>query len=149
MSRMGVGFATAERRYAPAMTMADTTICGQFINPCMKAMYVVDSLPETGVDVAEFFFFSSRRRHTRCSRDWSSDVYSSDLSRIFLVFGHAKTELRGEVAVVPLLSSTETRRDRSATQFDALYTNRRWKTRARSEERRVGKECRSRWSPYH
>src|SRR6266702_648966 len=52
-------------------------------------------------------------------------------SRIFWVFGHAKTELRGEVAVVPLLSSTETRRDRSATQFDALYTNRRWKTRAK------------------
>src|SRR2546422_10468551 len=27
------------------------------------------------------FFFSSRRRHTRCSRDWSSDVCSSDLRR--------------------------------------------------------------------
>src|SRR2546429_6237806 len=27
------------------------------------------------------FFFSSRRRHTRCSRDWSSDVCSSDLVR--------------------------------------------------------------------
>ena len=27
-----------------------------------------------------FFFFSSRRRHTICSRDWSSDVCSSDLS---------------------------------------------------------------------
>src|SRR2546422_6742105 len=26
-----------------------------------------------------FSFFSSRRRHTRCSRDWSSDVCSSDL----------------------------------------------------------------------
>src|SRR3989449_1159902 len=29
-----------------------------------------------------FFFFSSRRRHTRCSRDWSSDVCSSDLERV-------------------------------------------------------------------
>src|SRR5205809_1822171 len=27
------------------------------------------------------FFFSSRRRHTRCRRDWSSDVCSSDLGR--------------------------------------------------------------------
>src|SRR5690606_40258873 len=27
-----------------------------------------------------FFFFSSRRRHTRFSRDWSSDVCSSDLA---------------------------------------------------------------------
>src|SRR2546429_9224538 len=30
-----------------------------------------------------FFFFSSRRRHTRCSRDWSSDVCSSDLLLVF------------------------------------------------------------------
>src|SRR2546422_10445831 len=29
-----------------------------------------------------FFFFSSRRRHTRCSRDWSSDVCSSDLGMV-------------------------------------------------------------------
>src|SRR5205814_7353107 len=29
------------------------------------------------------FFFSSRRRHTRCLSDWSSDVCSSDLDRIF------------------------------------------------------------------
>src|SRR2546422_9885214 len=28
--------------------------------------------------VVLFFFFSSRRRHTRCSRDWSSDVCSSE-----------------------------------------------------------------------
>src|SRR5207245_6136096 len=28
-----------------------------------------------------FFFFSSRRRHTRCYRDWSSDVCSSDLGK--------------------------------------------------------------------
>src|SRR5579872_5919691 len=28
------------------------------------------------------FFFSSRRRHTRCGRDWSSDVCSSDLRRV-------------------------------------------------------------------
>src|SRR5437868_6730552 len=32
-----------------------------------------------------FFFFSSRRRHTRSKRDWSSDVCSSDLSRIAVV----------------------------------------------------------------
>src|SRR2546422_8425095 len=30
-------------------------------------------------DSSFVFFFSSRRRHTRCSRDWSSDVCSSDL----------------------------------------------------------------------
>src|SRR5256884_1907195 len=31
------------------------------------------------VQYISFFFFSSRRRHTRCSRDWSSDVCASDL----------------------------------------------------------------------
>src|SRR5207249_8047285 len=31
------------------------------------------------------FFFSSRRRHTRSKRDWSSDVCSSDLSAVALV----------------------------------------------------------------
>src|SRR2546422_1439954 len=40
-----------------------------------------------------FFFFSSRRRHTRCSRDWSSDVCSSDLQ----VLGR---ERRGHLEVV-------------------------------------------------
>src|SRR2546429_2804434 len=33
----------------------------------------------TLVTVLVLFFFSSKRRHTRCSRDWSSDVCSSDL----------------------------------------------------------------------
>src|SRR2546429_9614797 len=33
------------------------------------------------------FFFSSRRRHTRCSRDWSSDVCSSDLDGAIFGFG--------------------------------------------------------------
>src|SRR2546429_8332078 len=32
------------------------------------------------MNIVLFFFFSSRRRHTRCSRDWSSDVCSSDLT---------------------------------------------------------------------
>src|SRR5699024_11946173 len=31
----------------------------------------------------DVFFFSSRRRHTRCKRDWSSDVCSSDLGGIY------------------------------------------------------------------
>src|SRR6266513_3661181 len=39
-----------------------------------------------------FFFFSSRRRHTRSKRDWSSDVCSSDLSRLCLA--GAKWEAR-------------------------------------------------------
>src|SRR2546429_8528139 len=37
-------------------------------------------------------FFSSRRRHTRCSRDWSSDVCSSDLDYIDICLMHCLTE---------------------------------------------------------
>src|SRR6266542_6294919 len=43
-----------------------------------------------------FFFFSSRRRHTRCYRDWSSDVCSSDL--VEEVPGRTSGEYRGEVS---------------------------------------------------
>src|SRR3990172_2448924 len=43
-----------------------------------------------------FFFFSSRRRHTRCSRDWSSDVCSSDLRDLHLGWRGTATLLAGE-----------------------------------------------------
>src|SRR3989449_9831622 len=42
-------------------------------------MLLVHACRRVGHVVDFFFFFSSRRRHTRCSRDWSSDVCSSDL----------------------------------------------------------------------
>src|SRR5438067_4460656 len=35
--------------------------------------------PACAIEACDFFFFSSRRRHTRSKRDWSSDVCSSDL----------------------------------------------------------------------
>src|SRR2546429_4507473 len=41
-----------------------------------ESLYVRERAAQLRVAV---FFFSSRRRHTRCSRDWSSDVCSSDL----------------------------------------------------------------------
>src|SRR5690606_37939542 len=44
--------------------------------------------------VVGIFFFSSRRRHTRFSRDWSSDVCSSDL-----FWGHGNTCSEGRIAV--------------------------------------------------
>src|SRR5215204_6682136 len=70
------------------------------------------------------FFVSSRRRHTSSLCDWSSDVCSSDL-----------------LVMQVLLARGDTR---SMDEFGRLMSITR-----RSEERRVGKECRSRWSPYH
>src|SRR6266700_6115052 len=48
-----------------------------------------------------FFFFSSRRRHTRFSRDWSSDVCSSDLvpqSRLEMALELGQVEVRSAAA---------------------------------------------------
>src|SRR5215813_14483507 len=45
-----------------------------------------------------FFFFSSRRRHTRCGRDWSSDVCSSDLARERALKTDFVTDTRVEAA---------------------------------------------------
>src|SRR5262245_65187941 len=75
------------------------------------------------------FFFSSRRRHTRCLSDWSSDVCSSDLT---------PSSRRGCPAMA---GCSMTRVAARAGASTATPTK-------RSEERRVGKECRSRWATY-
>src|SRR5437868_14029474 len=84
-----------------------------------------------------FFFFSSRRRHTRSKRDWSSDVCSSDLYHGQLgqrQAWHRDSRQRqpgnGEPWGV------------EAADADAVQVE-------RSEERRVGKECRWRGGGEH
>src|SRR5690606_41206392 len=83
------------------------------------------------------FFFSSRRRHTRFSRDWSSDVCSSDLCPLDCQFcatglmGYKKNLSPGEIFDQYMLAAKDYGKEK------------------RSEERRVGKECRSRGAPYH
>src|SRR2546422_569612 len=51
-----------------------------FLFMCFLLLYGGRGFSFVSVSFSCFFFFSSRRRHTRCSRDWSSDVCSSDLS---------------------------------------------------------------------
>src|SRR5207253_4778985 len=97
--------------------------------------------------------FSSRRRHTRWPRDWSSDVCSSDLkSRIGTFYeSSAVTHIDVSQPYCPkireiLTSSTlATGRSRPKDVVMACTEGPRYETSAeRSEERRVGKECRSR-----
>src|SRR5690606_39739695 len=98
-----------------------------------------------------YFFFSSRRRHTRFSRDWSSDVCSSDLVAIK---GKALAA-RGFNHVPPLNNRELFRRDRHVCaycggEFSYFRLTRDHITplsRGRSEERRVGKEGGDRRSP--
>src|SRR5690606_39555562 len=100
------------------------------------------------------FFFSSRRRHTRFSRDWSSDVCSSDLEA-----GVAAVEEATGVRAIPggshpgrgtanfLLGLAPTGWPEGAhTYLEILGPD---PQQERSEERRVGKEWRSGWSRYH
>src|SRR5690606_40986259 len=88
------------------------------------------------------FFFSSRRRHTRFSRDWSSDVCSSDLREHVLVgiermrtpVGDQLVEERRELAHRPV-AALEHRLGGNGLE----RTEDRQRPVARSEERRVGK----------
>src|SRR5690606_41083149 len=87
-----------------------------------------------------FFFFSSRRRHTRFSRDWSSDVCSSDLSSV------PTSSAPASIATSMTLSSGVPGANRNWPQclnWNATEPS----VPRRSEERRVGKECRARWRP--
>src|SRR5207237_9358185 len=82
-----------------------------------------------------FFFFSSRRRHTRFKCDWSSDVCSSDLMSMSVA---SRTWTRASCSGV---------RPSSAMRLSEKWAYR--YSHIRSEERRVGKECRSRWWRKH
>src|SRR5947199_7774287 len=104
-----------------------------------------------------FFFFSSRRRHTRCLSHWSSDVCSSDLARGGRDRAAASSRggrgLRGTGRPVPRRATPsspvgpEPLRARPGAGRRRPLARGRGGHAPRSEERRVGKEGRSRWSP--
>src|SRR5947199_7689685 len=88
------------------------------------------------------FFFSSRRRHTRCLSDWSSDVCSSDLydiaKKVEREWPENARDLKGKIHLIVGTADTF-HLDESARDLQQALEK-------RSEERRVGKECRSRWA---
>src|SRR5206468_7293777 len=100
------------------------------------------------------FFFSSRRRHTISDRDWSSDVCSSDLQlKNRIGRGHIPrvaiaAEVHRQDLVLAHIDAVGELRHRLAADdlHDGLATGRAAAV-TRSEERRVGKECRFRWWP--
>src|SRR5690606_39498679 len=101
------------------------------------------------------FFFSSRRRHTRFSRDWSSDVCSSDLGPTLRISGTVPTREHPIPIGVPQEGEppagfTALTGVSSAAGDRVVMTagGRVWMW-DRSEERRVGKEGRSGWGPEH
>src|SRR5690606_39825579 len=100
------------------------------------------------------FFFSSRRRHTRFSRDWSSDVCSSDLAiglgallaLFFLSYAIASGELTAAERARGLTEGTVRLVGAALVMFYIAFVGA--ILALRSEERRVGKECRSGRAPY-
>src|SRR5262249_59936822 len=102
------------------------------------------------------FFFSSRRRHTRLVSDWSSDVCSSDLKAPDRPFEPLHRLLRLEALRGILIGRCDLnapdvvacglrRVERHGRRLMAAQPV----DRARSEERRVGKEWRSWWAAEH
>src|SRR5205814_4499432 len=93
-----------------------------------------------------FFFFSSRRRHTRCLSDWSSDVCSSDLTQ----FSIWKARMRKDWPQVRINDVQVGNQDRQnilvgeSLEVSAHVFLGDVDPSHRSEERRVGKECRCR-----
>src|SRR5205814_4566348 len=91
------------------------------------------------------FFFSSRRRHTRCLSDWSSDVCSSDLFHVSLdkvARRDVKVLVVGNPANTNCLIAMKNAPGLKPAQFTGMMRL------DRSEERRVGKECRFQAVPY-
>src|SRR5262249_60047128 len=95
------------------------------------------------------FVFTSRRRHTRLVSDWSSDVCSSDLA---IESGAASSTAPNDVTIVPTMNGCHAAYV-SLTGSQPLdqmkLSPQSWidgQAPSRSEERRVGKEGRSRWS---
>src|SRR5205085_6963369 len=90
-----------------------------------------------------FFFFSSRRRHTRFDCDWSSDVCSSDL------FEKHRDKRSPTAPGRTAFSRNAARASARRQNTDEIHRRCDRACHQRSEERRVGKEWRSRWSREH
>src|SRR3712207_8388098 len=106
--------------------------------------------------ILRLFCFSIRRLHTRYWRDWSSDVCSSDLLDPARVLAYGAplpvAEVAGDVELDGGLGEREEARPHAhlaLTSEDRRDERLDRPAEVRSEERRVGKECRSRWPPYH
>src|SRR3712207_8310224 len=99
-----------------------------------------------------FFFFSSRRRHTIYWRDWSSDVCSSDLGH-----DHVAAAGGGEAGPVGAAVAARGLLDHARAgpaggvggAVGGAVVDYHHLALVRSEERRVGEECRHRWVPFH
>src|SRR2546430_3944373 len=104
------------------------------------------------IELFVLFFFSSRRRNTVFDCDWSSDVCSSDL-RLLRERGSMRAGIFSGEAIAAedeLLARVQAQPHiKGASLYEEVATQEAYVVPARSEERRVGKECRSRWSPYH
>src|SRR5690625_6464735 len=93
------------------------------------------------------FCFSSRRRHTRWPRDWSSDVCSSDLYIQQDIIFQMRIQMVTQDSASILKRCHPIQRQVVTVRKYLDKWGRVSKSVQRSEERRVGKECQDRSSP--
>src|SRR5256885_6570637 len=205
MSRALFVIAKADSAYSRSLKMEDTTLGWRFVNPLMKAKYGVDSMPETGENVAEEFRISRKDQDLfalRSQQRAADAIHSCRLTQEIVAVpipqkigdtlpfsqdehprpdttlealsklkpvvkpngtitaGNASGVNDGACALL-LASETAVKRHKLMPKARVVAAAAAGvaprvmgmgpvpATRKRSEERRVGKECRSRWSPYH
>src|SRR5438045_6472651 len=93
------------------------------------------------------FFFSSRRRHTRCLSDWSSDVCSSDLGTALSICPENSNKLDRNKDLHILRIGANIIDSADSDNYPTVLALTSGGLPIRSEERRVGKECRNRRAP--
>src|SRR5207249_5782218 len=87
------------------------------------------------------YIFSSRRRHTRSKRDWSSDVCSSDLGNAPVLY-IVQVHVEGGLVELDDVDAVLVQRTRFLVQeLGKCHGELHLVAVVRSEERRVGKEC--------
>src|SRR3546814_4341735 len=98
------------------------------------------------------FFFSSRRRHTRCALVTGVQTCAFR-SRAQRYVNDVKSDIQREIEIDELRKFKSEMDDAANSMQSSLRDTESSLRSGRSEERRVGKECvstcRSRWSPYH
>src|SRR3712207_7679118 len=133
----------------------DTTIGWRFVNPRVKAEHGIDSMPETAENVAQDFQVSradqdafAYRSQQRAGKAQQEGRFAEEIVPVTIprrkgdpVKVEKDEHLRPDTTLEALarLPTPFRKEGGSVTAGNA----------SRSEERRVGKECRSRWSPYH
>src|SRR6201747_1523488 len=165
MTRAPFVMGKAPEAFSRSADIYDTTIGWRFINPLMKAQYGVDAMPETGENVAEEFQVSRAdqdafaiRSQQRAGQASASGYYAEEITPVTVPGGKVgpvivdkdehprpQTTLEDLARLKPAFRNPGTVTAGNSSGVNDGAAAMILASEARSEERRVGKEGRSRW----